>query len=78
MAGVKVRIKKITLPTAGDRLFGTLWSWSLYQERVGYLHLVTNGFAYSEKGARRKAHRAAAHLLEANVIEYEYNPEGLL
>lgn len=75
---VKVRIRRITLPTLGDRVFGTLWSWTLSQRRGEYDWLVTNGFAYTEKGARRKAHRAAAQLLETDVVEYEYNPAGLL
>lgn len=76
---VKIKVAKSVLPSVGDYLFGALWSWSLYQsQESAYVHLVTNGFAWTERGARRKAEKAAKRLLEPFVVEYEYNPAGLL
>lgn len=84
MAEVRVKVARTVVPTVADYAFGTLWSWSLYQARptdwnaTGYQRLVANGSAWTEKGARRKGERAARRALEPFVVEYEYNPEGLL
>lgn len=74
---LKIKVRKIALPDLADYLLGMRWSWSLYQWR-DYDHLVTGGFTYTEKAARRKAQRAARRLVDAEIVEYEYNPAGLL
>lgn len=78
MTEVKIRVARAVLPSVGDYLFATLWSWSLSEKRGDFDWHVANGFAWTEKGARRKAEKAARRVLEPFVVEYEYNPEGLL
>lgn len=75
---VKVTIRREMAPSPADRLLGTVWGWDVCLETGLHAGLATSGWAYTEKGARRMAHRAARQILDNEVIEYTYNPEGLL
>lgn len=74
---VTIEIRKTHVPTWIDRLFGTMWHWSATLPLGAHAVSVSGGYSYTEKGARRRAERAAARMLETGVVEYKYNPAGL-
>lgn len=74
---MKVTIKRAAGVTLQDRLFGTVWAWSASREFGLHAGHFTGGWAYSEKGARRKAERVARRIRDNEHIEYSYNPAGL-
>lgn len=73
---VTIKIRQTIDPTVGDCVFGTLWHWTVQEEGVLYPRRYDSGFARTEQGARRKAERVAARIMEGTVL-YTYNPAGL-
>lgn len=74
---VEIQIRRTHVPTRTDYLFGTVWHWSAMLPLGVHAASISAGYAYTEKGARRKAERTAARMLGTGVVEYKYNPAGL-
>lgn len=74
---VEIQIRRTHVPMWTDHLFGTVWYWSAALRLGLHAASVSAGYAYTEKGARRKAEKAAVCMAGTDVIDYKYNPAGL-
>ena len=73
---VKIEIRQEIKPSLLDRLFGTMWHWTVSQRDNLSFFRFKSGFARTEKQARRRAEKVANRILEG-TIQYSYNPAGL-
>ncbi len=74
---VKITIKRTVGVDWADRLFGTVWHWDAFKQMGLYAGMAVSGWAYTERGARRKGEKAARRLHDNQHIEYSYDPAGL-
>lgn len=73
---IRIEIRQEIKPSFADRLFGTLWHWTVTQQNPVSFWPHRTGFAYTEKQARQRSEKVARRIMEG-TIRYEYNPAGL-
>lgn len=75
---VKIKIEYQIDTGLLEKVLGGAWYWSVTKQLGLYAGRIYGGFAYTEKGARRKAEKVARRVVGNEEISYTYNPEGLL